>query len=370
MMKKLVFKQVVFRLLILILAVVFAVVAPRSKLFESDEMEYIYKAFVGNKSDYRGMLEIWNIDAFESGIKSKVTYLEYCAQKFQKLNKGTYVIVRNLTQSECVNLIKNGEMPDVLSCSYGLLGDVEDYFRAFSSEENKVDSKFIEAGKGADGALYGLAWAYGCYYLISTQANLVKAGKETCDLNEIAYECGYEYKIGKKTKQSKSLVYAECNGIMPKRALDAYNIARSIQINADPQAEIKLQSQYSAYTSFLANNASILLGTHRDMLRLKAREESGKISELVYTPLVNWTDLVQFAFLTQRGSDIRKQYAEKFAFYLVDEKNQTKLDEVGLFSVLGISDDFKSGIMRDIIPNNISDLRPKSIIEQFDLDRQ
>ena len=360
-MKKLKFKQVIIRLLILIIAVVFAVVAPQSKFFESDEMEYIYKAFIGNKSDYKGILEIWNIDAFESGIKPKVTYLEYCAQRFQKLNKGTYVIVRNLTQSECINLMRSGEMPDVLSCSYGLINDVKDNFRAFNSGDVEIDSTFIDAGKGIDGSLYGLAWSYACYYLISTQSNLTKVGQEGCDLNEIVYECEYEYKIGKKTKISKSLVYAESNGIMPKKALDAYNIARSIQINEEPQKELRLQSQYSAYTSFLANNATILLGTHRDMIRLKVREDAGKISELVCTPLTNWTDLVQFAFLTKNGSGVRQEYAEKFALSLVEDKNQIKLDEVGMFSVVGFDAGVKSGTMRDIIPDNFSDLKLKSI---------
>ena len=362
-MKKVIFKQCVLRLLVLVFAVVFAAVAPRSGLFVSDEMEYIYKAFIGNKSDYNGILEIWNVDAFESGIKPKVHYLEYCGQRFQKLNKGTYVIVRNLTHLECVNLMNNGEMPDVLSCSYDLIGTIKGKIRAFSSENIEINKKFVDAGSDAFGSLYGLAWSFGLYYLISTQANLEKVGKDTVELNEIVYDCGYEYKVGKKTKISKSLVYAESNGIMPKTALNAYNIARSIHINEDLQEELKLKSQYSAYTSFLAKNASILLGTHRDMLRLKAKEDSGKITELLSLPLTNWTDLVQFAFLMQKGSDLRMKYAEKLALFLVDENNQCELEKVGMFSVNGCETSIKTSTMRDITPDNFSDLKPKSIFE-------
>lgn len=362
-MKKVVLKQFVLRLLALVLVIVFAIVAPKSGFFVSDEMEYIYKAFIGNKSDYNGILEVWNVDAFESGIKPKVNYLEYCGQRFQKLNKGTYVIVRNLTRAECVNLMNNGEMPDVLSCSYDLVCDIKAKIRSFSSENINIDNNFLDSGKGESGSLYGLAWSFGLYYLISTQNNLEKVGKEANELNKIVYDCGYEYKVGKKTKSSKSLVYAENNGIMPKTALDAYNISRSIQINEDLQEELKFKSQYSAYTSFLANDASILLGTHRDMFRLKAREDAGKITGLISLPLTDWTDLVQFAFLMQKGSDLRMQYAEKLALFLIDDKNQCELEKVGMFSVNADETLVKTSIMRDITPDNFSDLKPKSIFK-------
>ena len=347
----------------LALVVVFAMVVPHNSIFVSNEMEYIYKAFIGEKSEYRGVLEIWNVDAFESGVKSKVDYLEYCAQRFQKLNKGTYVIVRNLTKSECVNLLNNGEMPDVLSCSYNLIDEISGKIRTFSSKDVNIESRFVESGKDELGRLYGLAWSFGLYFLISTKTNLEKVGQYESELNRIVYDCGYEYKIGKNTKISKSLVYAENNGIMPKKALNAYNISRSIQIADDAQEEMKLKSQYSAYTSFLAKEASILLGTHRDMFRLKSREASGKVDELVTLPLTNWTDLVQFAFLMQSGSELRMSYAEKLALFLVDEKNQIRLEDVGLFSVMGTKMAVKSSIMRDIIPDNFSDLEIKSIFE-------
>ena len=75
-------------------------------------MAHIYGAFIGNKSEYNGVIEVWNIDSFEGGTKPKVSYLEYQASRFQKENKGTYLVIRNLTEGECVNLINGGVVPD------------------------------------------------------------------------------------------------------------------------------------------------------------------------------------------------------------------------------------------------------------------
>ena len=363
-MKKLKLKNVLFRITVLLLALVFAIFAPKLEFNAGDDLKYIYGSFIGQKSPYNGMLEVWNIDSFESGLKSKFSYLESMAKKFQKRYKGVYLMLRNLTIGECVNLLNEGTVPDVISCSYGVSEKIKRYVKAFETNDVMLFDNFLEAGKGDDNKIYGLAWCAGFYFLISTKSKLEKAGIdfETAQLNKVAYEAEYEYKIGKKTKNSKSLVFGTNEYLMPKNALKAYNKARSIQIQENESNELRLKSQYSAYTSFLSNDATILLGTHRDVFKMQAREESGKVSDVAYLPLTNWTDLVQFSFLLKNEDKKRSEMAERFALFLTETKNQEELEKIGLFSVTKIEKGFYKGVMRDITPEKISVCELKKVI--------
>ncbi len=363
-MKKLKFKNVMFRVFVLALAVIFVSFVPKLSFDAGDDLKYIYGSFIGQKSSYNGMIEIWNVDSFESGLKPKFSYLEEMAKRFQKKYKGVYVMLRNLTIGECENLIKAGTKPDLISCSYGVVEKIKPYVCAFEKSSQDVLQNFADAGKGEDGKTYGIAWCTGFYFLISTNSKLEKAGVdvESAMLNKIAFDAGYEYKAGKKTKVSKSLVFGTADYLMPKNALKAYNKARSIQIQENENEELNLKSQYSAYTSFLSNDATILLGTHRDVFKMQAREENGKVSDVVCLPLADWTDLVQFSFLIKNDNKERSEMAEKFALFLTEIQNQKQLEKIGLFSVTGAKNESFKGVMCDITLENISDCELKKVI--------
>ena len=363
MMKRFGFKSVLIRVIALSLTVVFVVFASSLGFDENDNMKQIYGSFLGQKSSYNGMIEIWNIDSFESGVKSKQSYLEKQAKKFQKKNKGVFVMVRNLTLGECENSLKNGERPDIISCSYGVSEKLKEYFVPYENKKFEIYDNFLDAGSDENDNFYGLAWCVGVYALISTKTKLEKAGKnfENVKLNEIAYECGYKFKLGKKERISKSIVFGVGDYLMPKKALDAYNKSRSIQISQKEKEELAVKSQYSAYTSFLSNDSTILLGTHRDIFRMMGREEKGNVCDVVYLPLLNWTDLVQFSFLCDNGDLKRKKVAENFANFLTFKENQRELEEVGMFPVLRVENFENKCIMCDIILENISDFELKRV---------
>lgn len=357
-------KNIFLRVFVLALALFVAIFFPMIKLAGGDDLSYIYSTFIGNKSKYNGIIEVWNIDSFESGTASKSSFLENVGKRFQKLNKGTYVIVRNLTKGECENLLSSGEKPDVFSCSYEIFDVIKNYLRGFNGTDNLggVYENYLNAGKNASGELVGLAWCTGFYALISTKAKLEKANKyaEDVKLNEIAFNSDYEYKVGKKQKKSVSLVYGTSGGIMPKNALLAYNRAGSIQIN-ETENELIYKSGYAAYSSFLSNNATILLGTQRDICRMVKREANGKVSDILIQKLMNWTDLVQFAFITSFGDSIRQEYGEKFAKFLTENENQKAIENIGMFPIISVSETNFKGVMRDIILENFSNIEVKSI---------
>ena len=362
-MKKIGVKSVLLRLIALTMAIVFVIFISRNNFDVSDDMKQIYGSFVGQKSSYSGMIEIWNIDSFESGIKSKQSHLEKMAKKFQKKNKGIFVMVRNLTLGECLNSLKNGDGPDIISCSYGVCESLKEYFVPFESKDINIYDNFLNAGKGEDDKLYGLAWCAGFYALISTKVKIEKSGKSFDDvkLNEIAFDSGYKYKLGKKEKVSKSIVFGVGDYLMPKNALDAYNKSRSIQISQNENEELALKSQYSAYTSFLSNDATILLGTHRDIFRMSAREEKGNVCDVVYLPLLEWTDLVQFSFICKSDNIKRKNIAEEFAKFLTLKENQEGLDEIGMFPICKVENFENNGVMSHITLEKFSDLELKRV---------
>lgn len=367
-MKKVVKKHIFFRVLVLLIASAFLFVVSKVNFDCGDDLKYIYGSFIGQKSPYTGIIEVWNIDSFESGIKSKCSFLEEQAKKFQRRYKGVSVLVRSLTENECLNSLRTGDCPDIISCSYGVSNKIREYLRPINlqTESSLIFENFLNAGKSQNDEIYGLAWCVGFYALISTKAKLEKAGKEieNVKLNEIAYSSGYEYKSGKKQKFSKSLIFGAGDYLMPKMALKAYNKARSIQKYESENDEIILKSQNSAYTSFLSNNATILLGTHRDVFKMLSREENGKASDVVYLPLTNWTDLVQFSFICKIENTERREMAEKFAIFLTEIEAQESLEKIGMFPVIEVKNTQHKGIMRDIILENFSNYELKNVFEK------
>lgn len=360
-MKKSKVKSVIFRVSVLALTLVIVFVLPLAHLSSGDDLEYIYSTFIGKKSGYNGVLEVWNIDTFESGTASKSSFLEMMGKEFQKKYKGVYVIVRNLSIGECQNLLLSGELPDIISCSYGVSDKIKDKIRPFGKVGQNIYSNFLNTGKMNE-KVYGLPWCFGVYSLISTKAKLEKAGKfnDEVKLNEIAYESGYEYKSGKKMKKSVSLTYGTGEFLLPKNALNAYNRAGSTQPE-NSESVLTYKSQYSAYSSFLSNSATILLGTNRDICRMMNRENKGKVSDVLYQPLTTWTDLVQFAFLCNNGEELRKQYAEKYALFLTEEANQKRIEQIGMFPVTQVNESQYKGIMLDIILENFSNCSVKQV---------
>lgn len=347
------------RTLVLALVVVLICLIPFVKVNSDDEMSMIFNAFVGNRSSYQGMIVVWNIDTFESGTATKSNYLNSVARRFEKNNKGTYVLVRNLTENECLNLLEKGEVPDVFSCSYGVAGKIEKYIESFSNENQfEIDEKLKTAGM-VSGELKAVAWCRGIYTLLSTTEKLEKAGKNLENgekLSSVLLSSGYEIKKKNSTKIVSSLSFGAAGRLLPQNAISAYT-DNGLETSSATVLDSKSfeQSQYSAYANFLAGNSTILLGSQRDIARLEGRLESGKITDIVYEALYGKCDLVQFCMLAKKDDEIRKFYAEKFVSELVSLENQSGIKSIGMIPVISGLNPYEKGIMKDIISVNNGD---------------
>ena len=64
-------KNVIARLFVLCVVVCLIVTLPLVGDMKNENLALIYKVFVGARSKYDGVIEIWNIDSFENGKVSK-----------------------------------------------------------------------------------------------------------------------------------------------------------------------------------------------------------------------------------------------------------------------------------------------------------
>ena len=354
-------------LLVLVMLVVFPTVKPS----KNQDLDFIYEKFIGKKSEYQGMIEIWNIDTFEGGNVSKTKLLSQIANSFQKENKGIYFMVRNVTESECLNLLASGQKPDLFSCSYGVAESIKKYAVGLDAKLD-IYENFLSAGQDENGVQLGVAWCFGSYYLISTQGKLLQAGKgENATLLDVSLSSGFV-----KNDKKKSVVYSLDFGCgkysLPHMALLAYYDSGEFLIADKTLNKTNImQSSYSAYCNFIAGKSTLLLGTVRDVFRVKNREQNGKLENVIVCPLEKFSDLVQFAFVVDSGDELKNKYIKQFAEYLISEKAQTLVVDSGLFSTNSkLNYGVKEGVMKDITPNNISDYTiPNVFLSKIEIEK-
>lgn len=355
-MKKNKVLNLLFRIFVGVVVVLLIVTLPILGLKQNDEFYQIYSTFVGSKSKYQGILEVWNIDTFEGGYSAKSNYISMVAKSFEKRNKGLYVLVRNLTEYECLNLLAKGEKPDIFSCSYGVASEIKDNIVPFKNiSDLEISSNVLASGK-LNGESFGLAWGMGLYFLISTDSHLKNANIfsqnddenlekiNNLNLADIALHSGYEKQGKKSTKITYSLVFGTNKYLLPNQAFSSYNnnglISDSKFFLND---ELKGCSQYTAYSNFVAEKSVVLLGSQRDLIKMKNREKNGKSERVYFQAITGFSDLVQFSFLAKNNNDLKLEYAESFAKLLSSREFQEKLNGFGLLSVCGNEENFSIG---------------------------
>ncbi len=357
-------KKILLRVLCLVVSVVLIFVIPTFGLNVNDNLELIYGTFVGEKSEYNGMIEIWNIDTFEGGSVSKKSLLLNAAEAFQKKYKGIYVLVRNITEKECENMLASGQVPDMFSCSYGTVESITQYVEAFENKDYGIYENFLEAGQDENGSQLGLAWCSGLYFLLSTKSAIEKAGMvydENFDIIENAYKLGYQTS-GKKPKSVFSLAFVTKGELLPQKALKAYSNSEA-ELNKPLAYDMtKSFTQYEAYIEFLVGNSVALLGSQRDVVRLFSRQANGKISDVICKPITTYCDLVQYLFMAKTENAAKKNMLQKFAEFILGQKFQSGLANANMFSVSkNISQEFELAAMSEVTEEVIQNLEIRGV---------
>lgn len=271
---------------------------------------------------YKGVLELWNVEAFEGGIGSREAWLINKAAKFEKAHTGLFVHVTTLTIEQLEAKIGNGETFDLITFSRGAGSIVQDKLAQISQNMGFVKENFLLSAQ-VEGKQYGVPLYAGAYCLFARidqlSADQLLAGALTQT---------YTRKVGKSTVELQPLV----TGFTP------YNSPLSALAMSGGRGKAsgisEVTTQYQAYEQFVANRTAVtLLGTQRDIYRLSQKEANGKIEQLGFVPLGGYTDLVQYIGVSASAGD-KATSCEDYISFLLSETTQQSLVNMSLFSVL------------------------------------
>lgn len=211
------------------------------------------------------VLNLWQIDSFEGGKGSRASYLQSVANGFSK-SGNCYITVTTLTSGAVRENLNRGIVPDLISYGAGTFG-IE---------------KFI---KGSN-SYY--TWCYGgyCFICLDENSDFLDISVNNTVINE-----GTENnaKITAMMCGLKGAVYEKPTG---------------------------------AYVSLIKGKYKYLLGTQRDIYRLKTRGVSFSIK-----PVTEFNDLYQNISVTSSDPQFARK-AEEFIKYLL--KNGDKVENLGL----------------------------------------
>ena len=304
----------------------------------NDKDGLLFKRFFGNKSTVQGVLELWNIDTFESGTSPKMDYVENTAIEYEKQNKGAYILCINMTVDELINNLEAGKRPDMFSFSAPVAGTIREYLTELE-ENNEIRDLLLDSAKTTSEELLAIPWCMGGYALVSSK-NRVECSKHKEEefLTQNIYEFGYEKTRKRSNEQIYSLVYSNKNGLMPNLAINEELKVLGIEqlptnyLAVYPSANVL--SQYDAYLLWARGKATTLVASQRDLVRLKNRVNAGRETDVLIEYLSYYTDLVQYIGVSKNESSDKQKLCENFVKFLVSEKSQIKLNKIGMFSVL------------------------------------
>ncbi|MEG2159225.1 MAG: hypothetical protein RRY18_05030, partial [Clostridia bacterium] len=281
------------------------------------------------QTKYNGIIELWHIDCFETGAGAKSQFLSQEARVFEKANKGTLAHITILTYEQMLYKLKEGQTFDIISFPLGVGVDIVNYLAEYSGKINLADN-FYECGQMGE-RTYATPYMSGGYCLIAEKGNLDKFSNFS-SLSADLYNLGFDKKVGKNTVSINSLIcgYAQFSSPLTAVALLSNKANQDARIDIAPT-----NTQYTAYQKFVSNSATALLGTQRDIFRLSNRVSSGKIGELVFSPLNTYTDLIQLMGVSREVSTAKRMLCQNFIEQVSTERAQRALVDIGMFSVCG-----------------------------------
>lgn len=218
-------------------------------------------------SDEMTVLNVWQIDSFEGGKGSRAKYLQDLGNKFTKKN-GCYVTVSSLSADAARLNLKNRNVPDLISYGAGTYG-IESYIR---------------------GRLPYYCWCNGGYCFLSLDTN---ANFDDISVKNLIINGG--------TDNLVDITALLCG------------------VNGAEKAK-----PTSAYVRLINGEFKYLLGTQRDIFRLRTRGVAFAVK-----PVTAFNDLYQNISVTC-SSDKKAVYAELFIEFLLE--NGEGVSSLGLMA--------------------------------------
>lgn len=279
------------------------------------------KPVVTPQAGYQGVVELWNVEAFEGGSGSRASWLTSKAAKFEAANRGLFVHVTTLTVEQLKQKLEDQQSFDIICFSRGAGNIVKDKLVEITADMGAVRDNLVLSAQ-MDGKQYAAPLYCGAYCLFARESQLPQENLLSSALSQT-----YTRKIGKNTFELQPLV---CG-------FTAYNSPLSALALSGGKGKAKVNetvTQYQAYEQFVDNKTAVtLLGTQRDLYRLSKKEADGKIDKLGFLPLTGYTDLAQYLGISADSGD-KMNSCKAFVEYLLSKDVQSSLVNLSLFSVL------------------------------------
>ncbi len=221
-------------------------------------------AFTRNKVEAdqsEAVLSVWQIDSFEGGKGSRADFLMNIGKDFAK-NNDCYVTVVSLSADAARLNLKEGNAPDIISYGAGTYG-IESYIYGFD------------------------CWCRGGYCLLTLDGDFSDVTAENTVVNE-----------GKDNLAGAAALFCGLQGA-------------------------EFGKSTGAYVKLINGNFKYLLGTQRDVYRLKTRGVSFKVQ-----PVTSFNDLYQNISIVSNSP--KKEFAQKYISYLLSRTGE--VGKLGMIS--------------------------------------
>lgn len=272
----------------------------------------------GANVGYKGVVNLWLVDSFEGGSGSRQSWFTKQASKFEQQNKGLFVCVTTLTETQLLEKLDQGQSFDMLCFSRGVGAKVLDKLAPLDVDVGIVMDNFAESGKVGN-TTYAVPVYAGAYCLFA------RSSQQKGDILANCLNTTFVRKVGKNTVELAPMVCGFTPYNSPLTALETSGCKGVFQPDYN-------KSQYTAYEQFVANKTAVtLLGTQRDMYRLSKRIELGKMDELLFSPLCGYTDLVSYVGISCNTANLAP--CKKFVQYLLSDTVQQSVVDIAMFSV-------------------------------------
>lgn len=237
----------------------------------------------GNKNNIK-IYEWWHIESFEGGGANRQNYLSSLALEYEKEHPTILFMVKRIEPDQLEEAL-TVNTPHLISFSEQVAKIVLPYLQQFDNE-------------------YGI------------QDNFLKSATYNGKLMALPFiASGYCYFTKSNSKDDLKLYTANNN---------LHNALNLVDISTINKGETL--TSYECYTKFVNNSDIKLLGTARDLFRIKNLENLGRFS-VTYEPVSNFTDLIQYLGAISYDDNIKN-----FISYVMSDTNQYKLSNLKLFS--------------------------------------
>ena len=369
------FSKKVFKLLFCFLCLFFLIFSP-TVLFNERNFQINMNKYLNLINKEKVILELWHIETFEGGTNSRSKFLEKMAINFNKMHSNFFLNIKTLTEEQLFLNLAEKNFADIYSFGIGAGYMLKDKLETLMVNSN-LRSDLQEYGK-SNAEILCYPYILSGYTLITKEQYVSNiANSNNVNLNTTANILNINSSINNNRKndntnddinyQTNGLLNVEINknndlsALLKTRTLNGKqikgvgfaksgneNISKVLianNLNFSEADYYSCTTTYDAYTNFLNNKFITLVGTNRDVARLKNREAKGLIS-CVYNFLPNFSDLVQYIGISKTLNSMQKTYATNFLQYLTTFEAQQNLNKFGLFSTTA-RNIYESGYMLD-----------------------